>query len=175
MHKIQIISATNDKNLDLANSIQSTLTEVAKHVDKATVPIDCPDIISLESLQLPLFSFGVKANEEVLNGLVESILEANSFIFCAPEYNGGVPPVLSNALTWISVQTKDWRGAFNNKTALVATHSGGDGFRFLTAFRIQLEYLGVTVYSRSITVSNSKPYDENKVKKILANYLELIK
>ena len=57
----------------------------------------------------------------------------------------------------------------------MATHSGGDGFRFLTALRIQLEYLGVTVYSRSITVSNSKPYDEDKVKKILTNYLELIK
>ena len=175
MHKIQIISATNDKNLDLANSIQSTLMEVVRQFDKASVPIDCPDIISLESLQLPLFSFGVKANEEVLNGFVKSILEANSFIFCAPEYNGGVPPVLSNALTWISVQTKDWREAFNNKTALVATHSGGDGFRFLTAFRMQLEYLGVTVYSRSIAVSNSKSYDEDKVKKILANFLELIK
>ena len=175
MHKIQIISATNDKNLDLANSIQSTFTEATKHVDKASVPFDCPDIISLESLQLPLFSFGVKANEEDLNGFVKSILEANSFIFCAPEYNGGVPPVLSNALTWISVQTKDWREAFNNKTALVATHSGGDGFRFLTAFRLQLEYLGVTVYSRSIAVSNSKSYDEDKVKKILANFLELIK
>ena len=175
MHKIQIISATNDKNLDLANNIQSTLMEVVRQFDKASVPIDCPDIISLENLQLPLFSFGVKANEEVLNGFVKSILEANSFIFCAPEYNGGVPPVLSNALTWISVQTKDWREAFNNKTALVATHSGGDGFRFLTAFRIQLEYLGVTVYFRSINVSNSKPYDEDKVKKILANYLELIK
>ena len=175
MHKIQIISATNDKNLDLANNIQSTLMEVVRQFDKASVPIDCPDIISLESLQLPLFSFGVKANEEDLNGFVKSILEANSFIFCAPEYNGGVPPVLSNALTWISVQTKDWREAFNNKTALVATHSGGDGFRFLTAFRIQLEYLGVTVYFRSINVSNSKPYDEDKVKKILANYLELIK
>lgn len=175
MHKIQIISATNDKNLDLANNIQSTLMEVVRQFDKASVPIDCPDIISLENLQLPLFSFGVKANEEVLNGFVKSILEANSFIFCAPEYNGGVPPVLSNALTWISVQTKDWREAFNNKTALVATHSGGDGFRFLTAFRIQLEYLGVTVYFRSINVTNSKPYDEDKVKKILANYLELIK
>ena len=45
MHKIQIISATNDKNLDLANSIQSNLTEVAKHVDRASAPIDCPDII----------------------------------------------------------------------------------------------------------------------------------
>ena len=175
MHKIQIISATNDKNLDLANSIQSTLMGVVRHVDKASVPIDCPDIISLESLQLPLFSFGVKANEEVLNGFVKSILEANSFIFCAPEYNGGVPPVLSNALTWISVQTKDWREAFNNKTALVATHSGGEGFRFLSAFRMQLEYLGVTVYSRSISVSNSKHYDEGKVKKILVNFLELIK
>ena len=175
MHKIQIISATNDKNLDLANSIQSTLKEVTKDVGKASVPIDSPDIISLESLQLPLFSFGVKANEEVLKGLVESILEAKSFIFCAPEYNGGVPPVLSNALTWISVQTKDWREAFNNKTALVATHSGGDGFRFLTAFRLQMEYLGVTVYSRSVAVSNSKSYDKDKVKKILANFLELIK
>ena len=175
MHKIQIISATNDKNLVLANSIQPSLAGVIKHVDKTSDPIACPDIISLESLQLPLFSFGVKTNDEVLEGLVKSILEAKSFIFCAPEYNGGVPPVLSNALTWISVQTKDWRQAFNNKTALVATHSGGDGFRFLTAFRIQLEYLGVTVYSRSITVSNSKPYDEVKVKKILANYLDLIK
>ena len=175
MHKIQIISATNDKNLDLANNIQSTLMEVVRQFDKASVPIDCPDIISLENLQLPLFSFGVKANEEVLNGFVKSILEAKSFIFCAPEYNGGVPPVLSNALTWISVQTKDWREAFNNKTALVSTHSGGEGFRFLSAFRMQLEYLGVTVYSRSIAVSNSKSYDEDKVKKILANFLELIK
>ena len=175
MHKIQIISATNDKNLDLANNIQSTLMEVVRQFDKASVPIDCPDIISLENLQLPLFSFGVKANEEVLNGFVKSILEAKSFIFCAPEYNGGVPPILSNALTWISVQTKDWREAFNNKTALVATHSGGEGFRFLSAFRMQLEYLGVTVYSRSIAVSNSKSYDEDKVKKILANFLELIK
>ena len=175
MHKIQIISATNDKNLALANSIQSSLAGVIKHVDKKRDPIGCPDIISLESLQLPLFSFGVKTNEEDLEGLVKSVLEARSFIFCSPEYNGGVPPVLSNALTWISVQTKDWREAFNNKIALLATHSGGDGFRFLTAFRIQLEYLGVTVYFRNITVSNSKPYDEDKVKKILANFLELIK
>ena len=78
MHKIQIISATNDKNLDLANSIQSTLTGVAKDVDKTTASIDCPDIISLESLQLPLFSFGVKANEEVLNGLVSLFDELRS-------------------------------------------------------------------------------------------------
>ena len=78
MHKIQIISATNDKNLDLANSIQSTLTEVTKHVNKSSALIDCPGIISLESLQLPLFSFGVKANEEVLNGLVSKKLDQRS-------------------------------------------------------------------------------------------------
>ena len=55
MHKIQIISATNDKNLDLANSIQSTLIEATKYVNKASAPIDCPGIISLEVCNYPYF------------------------------------------------------------------------------------------------------------------------
>ena len=166
---IQTISATNDKNLQLANSLNRLLADVIKKEDAESLS----DVISLESLSLPLFSMEAKPDDLILDDFVTKLSKARGFIFCAPEYNGGVPPVLSNALTWVSVRTKDWREAFNGKFAVIATHSGGDGYRFLTAFRSQLEYLGVNVYSRNITVSNSSPLDKDRAKKIISTFCKI--
>jgi NAD(P)H-dependent FMN reductase len=85
-----------------------------------------------------------------------------------------VPPVLSNAITWISVKSKNWRDAFNGKFAVIGTHSGGDGFRFLTAFRSQLEYMGTNVLARTISITKEKPLNEDSVKRILQGLVDLV-
>jgi len=120
MSKILIISATSDKNLELANELQSLLK--AMGTDSGLVVLD--------KLNLPLYSDEAEIESGVVEEIIEKMKHASGFIFCAPEYNGSVPPVLSNAITWISVKSKNWRDAFNGKFAVIGTHSGGDGDRF---------------------------------------------
>ena len=47
--------------------------------------------------------------------------KAESFVFVSPEYNGGVPPALTNIIAWVSrLGGKDWRKSFNGKAAALA-------------------------------------------------------
>ena len=162
--KILIISATNDKNLDLANE----LIEIVSNMKIST------ELVSLQDLDLPLFDFDRIVENNVVETLIDRISKSSGLIFCSPEYNGGVPPVLSNAITWISVKSKNWRDAFNGKFALIATYSGGSGNRFLTAFRSQLEYMGTNVLARTISVSKNNPLDKLSVKKIIKSFIDII-
>ena len=144
MTKILIISATSGNNLTLAEKIKDLF-------DIET------GIISLEDYQLPLYTPKVKLNNQnIVNDLCNKVTEASGFVFCGPEYNGGSAPILTNALTWVSVTTNYWRDAFNEKIGLLASHSGGGGDSFLMTFRKQLEFLGVIVYPRSIKVIKIK-------------------
>ena len=164
MKKILIISATNDKNLDLAkelNKIVSTMNIETK-------------LVSLQDLNLPLFDFEKTVDGNAVENLIDKISKSSGLIICSPEYNGGVPPVLSNAITWISVKSEYWRDAFNGKFALIGTHSGGSGNRFLTAFRSQLEYMGTNVLARSISVSKNNPFNKSSVKKIIKSFVEIV-
>ena len=164
MKKILIISATNDKNLDLAKE----LYEVVSNMKVKS------ELTSLQDLNLPLFDSDIIVEENLVENLIERISKSSGLIICAPEYNGGVPPVLSNAITWISVKSEYWRDAFNGKFALIATHSGGSGNRFLTAFRSQLEYMGTNVLARTISVSKNNPFDKSSVKNIIKSFVKLI-
>ena len=131
MRSILIISATKGSNLVLAKKIGG-------HVSSDY------EIISLEDYMMPLYSPKLKVRENNnIEMLSRKFIQSKGFIFCAPEYNGGSPPILTNAITWLSVYTDDWRGVFNNKKAIIATHSGGAGFKFLTSFRSQLEHLAL--------------------------------
>ena len=162
---VLIISATNDKNLFLAKELNKILS---------TMNVET-DLICLEDLNFPLFSPKIEFNGNVVDDLLEKLTNTSGFIICAPEYNGGVPPVLSNALTWVSVKSKYWRDSFNGKFAIIATHSGGDGYRFLSAFRSQLEYMGTNVLSRTISVSNENPLNNESATKILNSFINLVR
>ena len=61
--------------------------------------------------------------------IMKKFIKASGFIICAPEYNGSIPPVLTNIIAWLSVMGDDWRLVFNGKIGLLATHSGGGGDR----------------------------------------------
>jgi len=165
MSHILIIAATSDLNLDLAKDLQVLLSDLGQEAE----------ILELEKLKLPLFGSDNRPAEDTAEKLTDQMISASAFIICAPEYNGGVPPILSNAITWITVQTKNWRDAFNGKWALISTHSAGSGYRFLTAFRSQLEYLGSNVLARTIAVSDEKPLDKDSAKRILQGLIDAIK
>ena len=162
MKKILIVSATSGNNLDLANDIRKLLS-----IDN--------ELISLEDYELPLYTGKVKIdNQTIINKLCKKVIEANGFIFCGPEYNGGSTPMLINAITWISVTTDHWRDSFSDKIGLIATHSGGGGSSFLSTFRQQLEFMGVVVYPRSIKVNKSKEFNAESSKKIITSFEKLL-
>jgi len=164
MSKIIIISATSGNNLTLAGNIKSMLNELGQE----------SELLNLEKIDLPLYVPGRNGPKETIDALAAKFKVPNGFIFCSPEYNGGVPPILTNALAWISVTTEGWRNAFNGKSALIATHSGGPGNRFLIGFRSQLEHFGTNVLARVISVSNHRPLNEDSAKRILQGFIDII-
>ena len=162
MKKIIIVSATSGNNLTLAKNI-GELFDLKN------------EIITLEDYQLPLYTGKFKLeNQTIINDLCEKVVNANGFVFCGPEYNGGSAPILTNAITWISVTTDYWRDAFSDKIGLIATHSGGNGNSFLSTFRQQLEFMGVIVYPRSIVVNKSKEFNVESSKKIIDRFQKLL-
>ena len=162
MKKIIIISATSGNNLILAKNI-GELFDIKN------------EIITLEDYHLPLYTGKFKLeNQAIINDLCEKVINANGFVFCGPEYNGGSAPILINAITWISVMTDYWRDAFSDKIGLIATHSGGNGNSFLSTFRKQLEFMGVIVYPRSIVVNKSKEFNVESSKKIIDRFQKLL-
>ena len=161
--KILIVSATKSKNYTLGEEISGLLNE--DH-----------EMISLEDYPLPLFvPGGEKADDAVIAELVSKFENVDGFIFCAPEYNAGIPPILTNAITWISVSTKNWRDVFNNKKALIASHSGSGAHAFLSSFQTQLEYMGCTVYHRKISVHRNAEFNPESVDRILSNFKTFFK
>ena len=132
------------------------------------------DLICLEDLNFPLFSPKIEFNDTSIDELLQKLSKSSGLIICGPEYNGGVPPVLSNALTWVSVKSKNWRDAFNGKFAIIATHSGANGFRFLLAIRSQLEHMGTNVLLRTISVSKDIPLNKDSARKILNSFVKII-
>ena len=161
MKKILIVSVTAGNNLILAKRINE-LFEVKT------------EIITLEDYRLPLYTGKVKLKDHtMINDLCGKVIEASGFVFCGPEYNGGSAPILTNAITWISVSTDYWRDAFSDKIGLIATHSGGNGSSFLSTFRQQLEFLGVVVYPRSIIVNKNKEFNVESSKKIIERFQNL--
>ena len=94
--KILLVSATRGNNYELAQ-------ELKKIIDNTTA-VDT-SIINLNSYDLPLYKPGIETKNETASELSVEFENADGFVFCAPEYNGGLPPILTNAFTWISVTT----------------------------------------------------------------------
>lgn len=163
MSKILIISATKGSNLKLAHNISNIL-----HIDN--------EILSLEDYPMPLYipKSHLREDKEIINDLSNKLIGYDGLIFCAPEYNGGSPPILTNAITWLSLETQNWRDAFQNKIVLIATHSGGAGQSFLATFKLQLQFMGSVVFPRNIMVNSNKDFNEKSVNKILIDFINLL-
>ena len=168
MSKIGILVASSNNNLKLGQK----LVELASEQNVET------ELINLVDLNLPLYN----TIEEEKNGipetathLAEKILSLKAFIIVAPEYNGVMPAVLNNAMSWTSRATENWRDAFNEKVVGLATHSGGGGTKVLQAMRIQFQHLGANILARELLTSYEKALNEDSAKNMITQLNKLSK
>lgn len=167
MSQITIISATSGNNLKLA----ATLDDIAKSKGAKT------NFVNLEDMNLPLYT--PSAEEDGIpkdaRKLAEILIASGGMVLLAPEYNGSIPPIMSNAINWVSRTGDDWRGAFNNKFAVVGTHSGGGGLKVCQAMRQQLEHIGCNVLARNVVTNFQKELNPESANDIMSSLVELSK
>ena len=149
MTDLLVISASNGENLKLAGRFVAAAE--AQGLES--------EVLDLTALDLPLFTpraqeAGAPAG---LAALEQQLAAAPRWVICAPEYNGSIPPVLTSAIAWLSVQGDDFRALFNGKPIAMATHSGGGGYTVLTALRLQLAHLGAHVVGRQLVSNKNQP------------------
>lgn len=149
-----ILSASNGKNMELS-----------KLIEKRISPDSKIEIIDLTSFNFPLFS---SRNSNKINSkqkkLISKLVSSNGIIFVSPEYNGGIPPVLSNFVAWATNSLADnWRMAFQDKIAAIATFSGNNGNNLTTSLSIMLSHIGMNIMGRKIIFNYSTGIKESRV------------
>ncbi|GAB4308110.1 MAG: NAD(P)H-dependent oxidoreductase [Geminocystis sp.] len=164
--KISIIVASNNKNLELAHQLNKIAIEMGQQTQ----------IIDLIEEDLPLYTPKIQAQSGIpdkVQLLSQTLIKTEGMIFVAPEYNGGIPPILTNAIAWLSVSGDDWRRCFNSKPAMIATHSGGGGQYVLLAMRSQLSYIGMNVVGRQIITNYQKSLNLDSAREVISQLVAM--
>jgi chromate reductase len=120
-------------------------------------------LLDLTTLDWPLYTSREADKPKDLETTEKLFEEAPAFFFVAPEYNGSIPPTLTNAIAWLSTQSDNFRALFNGKACAIATRSGGGGQKALVAMRMQLSHLGVHVVGREILTTPQKTLQDDSV------------
>tara|TARA_B100000902_G_scaffold81240_1_gene85840 strand:+ start:5529 stop:6053 length:525 start_codon:yes stop_codon:yes gene_type:complete len=155
-----IISASCGKNLELSKKFK----EVSSELNISS------EILDLTTVDIPLFNPRIHTKENIPHSIIEikeKLFKTEKWIICAPEYNGSIPPILSNFIAWLSISGDDFRNLFNGQPIAIATFSGGIGLELLTSLRIQLVHLGSQVLGRQLLSSYNKPIDIKTIKDII--------
>ena len=163
-----IISASCGKNLELSKQFQKKSNELNIN----------SEILDLTTLNIPLFNPRIHSKENIpfeIKEIKEKMFATEKWIICAPEYNGSIPPILSNFIAWLSVSGDDFRNLFNGQPIAIATFSGGIGLELLTSLRIQLVHLGSQVLGRQLLSSYSKPIETKTIEDIIQRLLQMKK
>ena len=163
-----VITASNGQNLKLAERFLIA----GKKLNYSCELLDLTE----SKNDLPVFNPRHNEKDKAPENL-ESInlqMERHShWVICAPEYNGSIPPILTNAIAWLSVQGKDFRSLFNERPIAIASFSGGGCMELLLSMRIQLTHLGALVLGRQLASNNSKIAEDNSINAILNQLLQL--
>jgi len=160
MKNIAILVASVNKNMELALNIQKVVTELEAK----------SEVINLVALDLPMYTSIIEDEKGIpkeINDLATKLQTFDAFIIVSPEYNGSTPPVLNNAIAWVSRVGDDFRTIFNQKFVAIATHSGGGCIRGNDAVRAIFAYIGSNVLSREIINNYSKSYKKDTVMSIV--------
>ena len=105
--------------------------------------------------------------------LQQQLRAAPRWVICAPEYNGSIPPVLTNAIAWLSVQGDDFRSLFNGRPIAMASFSGGGGMELLVSLRIQLTHLGAQVVGRQLLSNYSKAAKDDSIADLVQRLMQM--
>ena len=161
-----VITASNGENLKLAKRFLTISQELKAN----------PKLLDLTTIDLPLYNprthneSGVPPFTEHLREQMETIPR---WVICAPEYNGSIPPVLTSAIAWLSVESDDFRNLFNGRPIAIASFSGGGGMEVLLSMRIQLSHLGAQVVGRQLMSNFKNPAKDDSIKEILKRLMQM--
>ena len=160
-----VIAASNGENLKLAQRFASQANALGQTAE----------VLDLTTVDLPLFTPRTQQQEspEAVSALEQQLMTAPRWVICAPEYNGSIPPSLSNAIAWLSVQGNDFRALFNGRPVAMATFSGGGGMELLLSLRIQLTHLGAQVVGRQLLSNHAKPPKDDSIHDLLQRLLQM--
>ena len=165
---IIIISASCGKNLELSQKFYQKSNELNLSAE----------ILDLTTFEIPLFNPRFHSKKDIPAAIVEiktKLFNSKKWIICAPEYNGSIPPILSNLIAWLSISGDDFRILFNGQPIAIATFSGGIGLELLTSLRIQLVHLGSQVLGRQFLSSFSKPVEIKTIEDIIQRLSQMKK
>jgi len=156
---VLVITASNGENLMLADRFVSAARDLGQRAA----------VLDLTSVDLPLFTPRAMAagTPAGLADLEAQLSAAPRWLICTPEYNGSIPPVLTNAIAWLSVQGNDFRALFNGRPIAMATRSGGGGHTVLAALRLQLAHLGAHVVGRQLVSNSTHPAKDDTITDLL--------
>ena len=160
-----VIAASNGENLKLAQRFASQASALGQTAE----------VLDLTTVDLPLFTprMQLQGSPEAVAALEQQLMTAPRWVICAPEYNGSIPPSLSNAIAWLSVQCSDFRALFNGRPIAMATFSGGGGMELLVSLRIQLTHLGAQVVGRQLLSNHAKPPQDESINDLLQRLLQM--
>lgn len=154
-----ILSVSCGENLRLAQQFAAAAMQVGRGVRVLDLTLDPP----------PLFNPRIRdsVHPSQVQDLQSALASASHWLICTPEYNGSIPPVLTSAIAWLSVQGDDFRALFNHRPVAISSHSGSGGIECLAALRIQLAHLGAHVVGRQVVCHGGQPARHESVEAIL--------
>ena len=165
-NNLLIITASNGENLKLATRFK----EASQKLNHSS------EILDLTNYNLPIYN-PRKENKNTIPDQIESLSKQmksrSHWLICAPEYNGSIPPILTNTIAWLSINNEDFRDLFNGRPIAMATFSGGGGMELLLSLRIQLTHLGAQVVGRQLMSNYNKPAKDESIEDLLARLMQM--
>lgn len=111
--------------------------------------------VDLRDLEIPLYDGDLETNFGLPKGVIKlkrMMINHDGFIISSPDYNGLIPPVLKNAIDWVSRKESGEKTytAFKGKCIGLLSTSGGKsgGHKGLVSVRQVLTKLGSEVIPR---------------------------
>ena len=160
MSDIVIIVASSGMNLELAK----------KFVEQAKSQSLQTELIELEKMDWPMYSSSKEQDGKMpkeIDQIIAQLKQADNWLIVSPEYNGSIPPSLTNMVAWISRHDENFREYFTGKTVALATHSGGTGQNVIAAMKAQFTYLGSNVIDSELTASYSRSAQQEDIDSII--------
>ncbi len=164
--ELLVITASNGENLKLA----ARFVQIGQKLGIAS------EILDLTTLDLPLYNprtHDLEGIPKTTKTLSEKMSSIPRWVICAPEYNGSIPPIFSNAVAWLSLQGEDFRKLFNGRPIAMASFSGGGGLELLLSLRIQLTHLGGQVVGRQLMSNNNQPPKDETIEDLLKRLMQM--
>jgi chromate reductase len=130
-----------------AGSLNKKLVRQAGEILRASEGVEL-DLADFKDFGMPVYDGDLEESSGLPDGarkLVSRIRSADALVISTPEYNGGIPGALKNAIDWVS---RDDADPLDGKPLLLIGASPGalGAVRSLWHTRVPFEAMGVRVY-----------------------------